>query len=241
MRHATVLLGVRIVLGDHKSAPETIRGTSFRQFTIQLRSWSQVAILRGAGCTGQSCHLTLCFESILRAQVTPLNSANVALLVGCSTDGVCDCVLFLCSDMGDRAASASAFQPYSCDASTAAGTPMQHEGEDESSHNDTVSLLFATAFHTHTTCHKHVGHICTVSLGLNAASPCCMAAASDACKMHNQRSLTVSVLHWHQYQQRGNHAVQTKVAAAVEAGLLKPLTSSPLPTPMPSESQTSST
>lgn len=41
------------------------------------------------------------------------------------------------SDMGERAASASAFQPYSCDASTAAATPvLQHEGEDESSHNE---------------------------------------------------------------------------------------------------------
>lgn len=47
----------------------------------------------------------------------------------------------VCSDLGERAASASAFQPYSCDASTAAGTSvLQHEGEDESSHNDTVSL-----------------------------------------------------------------------------------------------------
>ena len=42
--------------------------------------------------------------------------------------------------MGERAASASAFQPYSCDASTAAATPvLQHEGEDESSHNEPVS------------------------------------------------------------------------------------------------------
>lgn len=41
--------------------------------------------------------------------------------------------------MGDRAG--STFQPYSYDASTAAATPLlQHEGEDESSYNDTVSL-----------------------------------------------------------------------------------------------------
>lgn len=51
----------------------------------------------------------------------------------------------VCSDLGERAASASAFQPYSCDASTAAGTSvLQHEGEDESSHNDTVSLHWHT-------------------------------------------------------------------------------------------------
>ena len=45
--------------------------------------------------------------------------------------------------MGDRAG--STFQPYSYDASTAAGTTLlQHEGEDESSYNDTVSLpIFA--------------------------------------------------------------------------------------------------
>lgn len=50
------------------------------------------------------------------------------------------------SEMGDRAASASAFQPYSCDASTAAGTPMQHEGEDESSHNDTCMQMLPQVY-----------------------------------------------------------------------------------------------
>lgn len=45
-------------------------------------------------------------------------------------------LLVPCSDMGDR--SASAFQPYSHDASTPG---QQHEGEDESSHNDAVSNI----------------------------------------------------------------------------------------------------
>ncbi|KAL0019097.1 hypothetical protein WJX77_003369 [Trebouxia sp. C0004] len=50
------------------------------------------------------------------------------------------------SEMGERAASASAFQPYSCDASTAAGAPVQHEGEDESSHNDTCMQMLPQVY-----------------------------------------------------------------------------------------------
>lgn len=43
-----------------------------------------------------------------------------------------------CSDMDERAVSASAFQPYAYDTNTTSTPLLQHEGEDESSHNDTV-------------------------------------------------------------------------------------------------------
>ena len=52
----------------------------------------------------------------------------------------CIKVPVLCSDVEERAPSAPAFQPYAYDTHTASTSVLLHEGEDESSHNDTVSL-----------------------------------------------------------------------------------------------------
>lgn len=102
---------------------------------------------------------------------------------------------------------------------------MQHEGEDESSHNDTVSLLSSIASHTY--CLRHVERMCTAFMCLDAASLCCTDAAKS-CMQCITRSV---VLHWHQCRRRANYAAQSKVAAVLEAGLSKLLTSSTTPTP----------
>ena len=102
-------------------------------------------------------HVTLNLHLILPRHRSPLANLQtwlVHLQFGCSTNALNDRLLFLCSEMGERAVSASAFQPYSCDASTAAGAPVQHEGEDESSHNDTVSLPYSIAVHIYMICQE---------------------------------------------------------------------------------------
>lgn len=67
---------------------------------------------------------------------------------------------------------------------------MQHEGEDESSHNDTVSLPNSTALHMYTIlyclthihhCLRHIHRICTALLCLDAASLAVRLQQSHAC------------------------------------------------------------